>query len=261
MQDDLLPFIFRTDRPGLNPVISNWHENIELLCFTEGSGIIHCGENDYSVTAKDIAVINPNILHRIEGQLLYHCLIVDRSFCEQNGIPVLSIFFRELINDDRLFELFLRIADEISTAKSDLREVSSVPTVRALVLSLLSELCRFHIVPNYSEKRSTASSERVKAIMIYIRTHFSEEITLDAIAEHIGVSKYHLSREFRRFTGTTIFYTLTAIRCREARHMLAGGATVSEAASACGFENLSYFSRTFKKHTGKLPSAYIKKTS
>ena len=261
MQDDLLPFIFRTDRPDLKPVIPNWHENIELLCFTEGSGIIQCGENDYSVSSGDIAVINPNVLHRTQGRLVYHCLIVDRSFCEQNGIPVLSLFFRELIRDSHLFELFLRIADEIYTAKSDRRELSSVPTVRSLVLSLLSELCRSHIVPNHSEKRSTASSERVKAIMIYMRTHFAEKITLDAIAEHIGVSKYHLSREFRRLTGTTIFYSLNAIRCREARHMLAGGATVSEASSACGFENLSYFSRTFKKYTGKLPSAYIKKLS
>ena len=73
----------------------------------------------------------------------------------------------------------------------------------------------------------------------------------------MGISKYYLSREFKSFTGRTIFDTINTFRCADAKHLISKGATVSEAAAACGLENLSYFSRTFKKYVGKLPSQYI----
>ncbi len=258
MPDALLPFIFRTDRPDLKPVLANWHENIELLCFIEGEGSCQYGEDVRRVVAGNIAVINPNILHRTEGRLVYHCLIIDRVFCEQNGIPVMSLEFCDLIKSDKIFGLFLRIANEFKKVRSGQSDICTVADLRCLVLSLLSELCRDHIHSRSPEKRAnTTSAEHVKATMTYMRTNFAQEITLDMIAEHVGISKYHLSREFRRLTGTTIFDSLNIIRCKEARHLLDDGATVSEAAAACGFENLSYFSRTFKRYTGKLPSEYI----
>lgn len=259
MPDALLPFIFHTDKTKISRIVPNWHENIELLCFIEGEGHLKCGTERYPVSAGDVAVINPDVLHMTEGSLVYHCLIIDRSFCESNGIPVLSLYFREIIKDKNLFLHFSETVDEIKKARSTPNPIRSVPAVRHRVLGLLLELCENYIVSESPEKKvHSASAERVKAIMTYMRTHFTESISLDSIAEHIGISKYHLSREFKLLTGTTIFDSLNIIRCKEARHLLSDGATVSEAANACGFENLSYFSRTFKKYTGKLPSEYMK---
>lgn len=259
MPDALLPFIFHTDKTKSSRIAPNWHENIELLCFIEGTGHLKCGVERYPVCAGDIAVINPDVLHMTEGNLTYHCLIIDRSFCEDNGIPILSLYFREIIKSEELFAAFCDAVEEIKKARSVPDPICSVPEVRHRILGLLLSLCREHIISESPEKKAhSASADRAKGIMTYMRKNFAKSISLDDIAEHIGISKYHLSREFKQLTGTTIFDSLNIIRCKEARHMLSDGATVSETAYACGFENLSYFSRTFKKYTGKLPSEYMK---
>ena len=259
MPDALLPFIFHTDRTKDARIASNWHENIELLCFIEGKGNLKCGSESYPVQEGDIAVINPNVLHKTEGELVYHCLIIDRAFCESNGIPILTLYFCEIIKSEALFEIFRGTVEAIKAARNDPTPVISVPTVRHRVLGLLLELCEKHIVSESPEKKVySASAERVKAVMTYLRKNYAKPITLDEIADLVGVSKYHLSREFKLLAGTTIFDSLNIIRCKEARHMLSEGAKVLEAASACGFDNLSYFSRTFKKYTGKLPSEYMR---
>ena len=95
--------------------------------------------------------------------------------------------------------------------------------------------------------------------MIYIRKHLAERITLDEIAQHVGVNKHYLSREFKQIIGKTIFDTILLLRCTEAKRRLQEGMTVSEAAHACGFENLSYFTRAFKKYNQSLPSSYLQK--
>jgi len=70
----------------------------------------------------------------------------------------------------------------------------------------------------------------------------------------VGISKFYLCREFKAYTGSSILQTVNLLRCTQAKLLIEGGATVSQAALSCGFDNLSYFSRTFKKLMGALPS-------
>ena len=51
-----------------------------------------------------------------------------------------------------------------------------------------------------------------------------------------------------------VFEYVNAVRCRNANTFILSGLSISEAAYRCGFENMSYFSKTFKKYVGKLPS-------
>ena len=99
----------------------------------------------------------------------------------------------------------------------------------------------------------------MKKAISYIRQNMAEEITLDGVADHAGISKFHLARQFKAYTGSTVIATVNLIRCTEARRMIEGGRSVSEAAAACGFENLSYFTRSFKKCFSMVPSDCIRR--
>lgn len=259
MADAYLPYIYHPSIIRGGSDTANWHENIEVLAFFRGSGRICLGAEWHDVSAGDIAIIDANLLHHtVSDEVVeYHCLIVDRAFCEENGIDILSLKFVPIIKSGLLFDRFSALVDNIEQVKLK-NDNFAVPKVRLALLDFLITLCSDYLTEGELAKPIPAATERVKSVMLYLQSRISDTVTLDEISEHIGISKYHLSREFKLYAGTTIFDYLNTIRCKEAERLLSMGATVSEAAVSCGFDSLSYFSRSFKKYTGRLPSSYTK---
>lgn len=247
----LLPFIYhRRFEVRSRDKVPNWHENIEILQATEGEGYVRCGAEELPFRAGDLLVINADILHGIgsEERLVYRCLIVDNSFFEQNGIPIRSLHFQSVIRDEALYGLFDAIVRGYAGLNAE--DFRTVLAVRTGVLQLLQALCADYI----TAKPSLPSNEYIKQAVVYIRQNLSRRLTLDDLADHLGISKFHLARQFKTYTGKTVVQTVNLMRCAEAQRLIENGSTVSAAAVSCGFENLSYFTRTYKALMGHLPS-------
>ena len=254
MSDPLLPFRIGKSKTTRQSNIPNWHENTEFLYCLSGSGYFQYNEKMYAVGPGDMVVANSEMLHSTttDDVMEYCCLIVDRNFCLENGIPTTKLTFQELIQDPELSALFLRIYEVYGRYRQN-GQFYEVAAVRAAVLDFLYRLCRDYIV----QQTRTATPQRgelVKNAVIYIRKHLSEPLTLDIIADHVGVNKHYLSRLFKQILRKTVFETVRVLRCNEAKHRLESGMSVSQAAHSCGFENLSYFTRTFKQYYNMLPS-------
>ena len=250
----LLPFIYhRRFEITHHSKYPNWHENIEILQATEGSGYVLCDGEMIPFSPKALVVVNADTLHSIytDDRLVYRCLIIDNSFFVSNGVPIRSLYFQSLVSCPEIRSMFDRIADAYAQlAPEDFR---SVLEVRTQVLNLVNSLCGKHT----AEKTVDSSNEHVKKAVIYLRQHLAEPLSLDILATELGISKFHLAHLFKLYTGKTIVQTINLIRCTEAQRMIEEGATVSAAALSCGFENLSYFTRTYKKYMGTLPSKGI----
>ena len=249
--DPLLPFIFHRQFVITKELRHlNWHENIELLYCTEGSGHVRCGAQSVPFAAGDIFVVNADLPHSITSstQIRYRCLIIDDSFFLQNGIPVSTVRFRGLIRDEYLQKLFEEVTAAYSLTEKSLTRTANI---RCAVLGVICYLCA-HYTADASHREDF--SDHVKKALAYIRSNYTAQLTLDQIAGQVGISKYHLCREFKTFTGSSIVQTVNLLRCAQAKHMIESGKSVSTAAICCGFENLSYFSRAFKKLIGVLPS-------
>lgn len=96
-------------------------------------------------------------------------------------------------------------------------------------------------------------------IRTFIQEHFQETITLDRIADHLGVSPTHCSREFARQTGETISRFITTCRINRARELLnQPRLSVKEIASRIGFNDANYFSRVFSQTMGVTPIEFRK---
>ena len=98
-----LPFIFH-QRFELNvqEKSPNWHENIELLQATEGEGYVLCGAEKLPLTSQTVVVVNADTLHYVgtDSHLVYRCLIIDNSFFNSNGVPIHTLYFNPLLNDN-----------------------------------------------------------------------------------------------------------------------------------------------------------------
>lgn len=257
ISNPLLPFIFhRRHCISQRNNVPNWHKNIEVLYCIEGSGFVNCETETTRFDPTDIFVVNPDTPHTIISDtfVAYRCLIIDEQFCEENGIPVQQLIFQKYIKDPELCQLFEAVTEAYDRKESE--SVCTIADIRYAVLGLLRKLCSTYAVPG---QRDDHADEYVKKAISYIRQNFTEHIALEDVAAYAGISKFHLSRQFRAYTGSTVIATVNLIRCTEARRLIEGGMPVAQAATACGYDNLSYFTRTFKKHFESLPSDFTPK--
>ncbi|MBQ8341228.1 MAG: AraC family ligand binding domain-containing protein, partial [Clostridia bacterium] len=116
-----VPVIFHHDKARSRSRYANWHENVEILYFTSGTGTVLCGDKCIPVAAGDISVIDSGLLHRIESgsEVLYHCLIVDEAFCRNNGLHPGAMTFPRVIKDTALAELYNNVAKAFEATGQD----------------------------------------------------------------------------------------------------------------------------------------------
>ena len=81
---------------------------------------------------------------------------------------------------------------------------------------------------------------------------------MDELSKVTYIDKYTLSKKFKEFTGITIVDYINNYRSKIALSMIQNGEQIGDAARLCGFNNISFFTKTFKKYTGNLPSYYKK---
>ena len=91
----------------------------------------------------------------------------------------------------------------------------------------------------------------------YIRDNFASEITLDDMARQAGLSTKYFCAFFKNMTGTTPVKYLLAYRVeRAARKLLGTDESITRIAYDCGFNDLSYFIKTFKDVKRITPKNY-----
>ena len=111
----------------------------------------------------------------------------------------------------------------------------------------------------HTAQPSGISDPTVSACISYFHEQFSSQITLDLLCERFSLSKQGLIKKFKKHTGKTPMEYLAQIRLTHSKTLLKDTSlSISEIASACGFENVYYFSNVFKRMTSASPSAYRK---
>ena len=257
MKDPSLPFIFHKSIGAAAHRMGalNWHENVEIIRFLAGEGIMIYDALRLPVKAGEIAVINSNHLHSFESGegLRYHCLIVDRSFCMSNYIDTSTIQFEKLFCDEEIKERIDHLAEEYDA----LGEPYRVPSIRASALNIMTLLCKRHSLPLDEREEDGHTMACVRKAIGYIRAGYQRDLPLDEVADFVGLSKFYFAREFRRVTGYTFVTYVNLTRCEAAKGLLQEGQmSIGKIANVCGFSGLSYFTRTFLRYVGMLPSEY-----
>ncbi len=104
-------------------------------------------------------------------------------------------------------------------------------------------------------------SPLVSQTLDIIREQFSTTLSLEVLADRLGISPGRLSRLFIAETGQGFLEYLIEVRIDQARKLLSQpGASVKQVSQSCGYQDQNYFSRLFKKMTGMTPSEYSSST-
>lgn len=97
----------------------------------------------------------------------------------------------------------------------------------------------------------------VEGIMKYIHENYRRQITLDELTAQFNVSKFHLSREFKKYTGYTPNDYLISVRMNRAKELLRHtGRTITEIAQITGCGEVNHFIQLFKSREKVTPAVF-----
>jgi AraC-like DNA-binding protein len=97
-------------------------------------------------------------------------------------------------------------------------------------------------------------NDRIREILRYIDAHLTEDLDIEDLAQTFFISKYHMMRQFRRETGTTVHMYITQKRLVKARELMDSGMRATEACYRCGWRSYSSFTRAYNRHLGTTPT-------
>lgn len=117
---------------------------------------------------------------------------------------------------------------------------------KSLLTQLLIAINRLVLRQGAYTEESTQTSRAVRQVVNYVNLHYSEPLSLDLLAEKFFVSKYHLSHEFNRQVGTSVYRYIQKKRLLMARQLMAQGKKPNEVYASCGFGDYAGFYRAFK---------------
>ena len=131
------------------------------------------------------------------------------------------------------------------------------------LLALLST----HYIQHYSNfldleqnnaERSKFDQQQVDKVDRYIEQNLSGNISIEALAECVGCSKFYFLREFKKFVGDTPYQYLISKRLSKAKRLLSQHKHIATVAFELGFNDQAHFTRTFKNEFGLTPGQFIK---
>lgn len=233
---------------------ANWHNNIEIQICCEGSGYVILNGVRTEIDMEDIVAVNCNTIHftGTDDYIKYHCIIIDNDFCRNSGIDCADIQFENVFKNPAIMD---SITETVKTYKNS-DDVCYKAKLQYLILGILIEMRLYHTKNIPVSKYDTKYFKEVKETILYIQSNYNKKITLEKLSKETYIDKYTLSKKFKEFTGITIVDYINNYRSKQALLMIQNGEQIGSAARLCGFNNISFFTKTFKKYTGNLPSYY-----
>ncbi|MFR4350624.1 MAG: AraC family transcriptional regulator [Roseburia sp.] len=248
----------------------HWHTECELIRVLKGSFPLTVGSQLYRMNAGDIVFIQDGMLHGgMPENCVYECIVFDmklllkeRHICQKQ---IEAIMNHELLLNQLLPGHNSSIAQIAAALFSAMPE--KYPGYEFTVLGTLYQLIGMILKENLYSLRSAHEQQisyrlkQLKQVLRYIEDHYAEDVSLDDLASIAGMNPKYFCRFFRQITLRTPIDYLNYYRIECAREQLAAtDASITEVALGCGFNDISYFTKTFKKYMGLTPRQYMKQT-
>ena len=162
----------------------------------------------------------------------------------KNGFQILQV------NNEDLFESTLRKLIQITQNKNVTTDIITSQCIHTLLSELIVQSTALNL-PDF------LLPEYIKLILKYIDNHFTENLSLESLAGYQNINKYHLSHEFKKYTGVTLKEYIITLRLSHAKNLLKyTEKSVQEIAEECGIYHTSHFINLFKAREGCTPLKY-----
>lgn len=245
------------------------HDFWECVYVIDGDIQVSGDERVYAITAGDIIFHKPMELHKfsIESEkgatLFIFSFSLDGKLKDyfKNSVFALNREQKRIISD-LLYYIETKSAEYktknerqkfysffLPAEKSEIYLQRVVYYLYQLFLSLADNGRAAHSI-------STPETALFKEAIRFMQENVTQQLTVNDIAKHCGISQSGLKRTFSKFAGISVHKYFLSIKLNAAMNLLQAGHTVSEVTDALNFSSQSYFSAAFKREIGSSPSKF-----
>ena len=238
----------------------HWHEEIEILFFTQGQANLLCNLKELHVKKGDIVFVNSKELHT--GTICgygsaYYCVQLNTAFFH-NLIGREYVIFKNLVRDQECASMFSRIIEQASE-----HSFGGVMELKKQLYEFFSLMCTRYVSEIISEddyKKQFCRLDTFTAAVEYINRHYNEELSVNTLASKFFISPSYFSHLFKKNSGRGVIEYINEVRVSRAKGLLETTDTpIGDIALSVGFGDINYFSRKFKELTGVSPSEHRKR--
>ncbi|WP_411031600.1 AraC family transcriptional regulator [Spongiimicrobium sp. 3-5] len=248
----------------------HYHPEIELVFVNGGTGKRQIGSHVSYYTDGDLILIGSNLPHcgftdKLTGNKSETVVHMKQDFLGNDFFDI-----PEMKKIQSLFETAKggiafhgntkrKIGDSIETMEhqTDFQQLLSI-------LSILNELgnsLEFKLLnaEGFSMEAEVKDNDRINVVFNYVKSNFTEEISLEKMADMVSMTVPSFCRYFKKITNKTFTKFVNEYRLVHASKLLAEKPmSITEVCFESGFNNFSHFNKSFKSFTGQNPSEYRK---
>ena len=268
-------FFLQATPPASVACAAHIHKAVELLYIKSGSYTLLLDGVEHEIEKGDLVLFCSNAIHHVFTKNLpeneYYVIKISPTFflqfsTQEEGTEYVmrfainrkenkNIWKREELEGTALLAALQSLIDEHENAK-----YASQVAIKLKIMELLVEILRSDSTTDTKVPHNQTTS-LIYNTMVYVRNHYAEDMDERELARSLGMSYSYFSRSFKRVTGITFKQYLNRIRVNQAEKLLCrGSASVSEIATKCGYNSISYFINVYKSITGKTPYQSLRQT-
>jgi AraC-like DNA-binding protein/quercetin dioxygenase-like cupin family protein len=260
--------VFHYSNKDIARISLHHHDFYECYLFISGDVTYLIEGRTYYLKPGDIVLINSKELHQAvinDSETTYERIVLwmDRAF------------IKELSTDETDLSLCFEGADRRNVLRGDVNQQQNIRLLlnklitleqywgvghellyKAYITELLVYINNLALNNTVGSNIDIKKSNLIDRIIDYINDHIVEDLTVDDIAEHFYLSKFHLSREFKKHTGTTIHRYIVQKKLIEAKELILKEIPIIDVYKQCGFGDYSNFFRAFKNEYGVTPKGF-----
>lgn len=246
------------------------HDFYEIYLFLSGSVSYYIEDAGYNLVPGDVLIMPPGSMHRpvntdpnVAYERCYLWIGVEtlRSL-QDNDCPFIEILetcsatSNYLVHfEEKKLARFRELFENIIRLKTT-QEVSWNLACRAYLTLLFIDICK-EVASGKAILDLKHKNGIIPQVISYINEHITEELNLNDLSEEFYISKYHLIREFKKYTNRTLYSYIISKRIIIAKQLIQQGTPPTKACFRSGFNNYSNFYKSFVAETGMTPKEFI----
>lgn len=270
---DDFEFFHYKDEPTLEIGFHN-HDFYEIYFFISGKVTYIVEGKSYNLKPGDIFLINNREVHKpvMEYGCVYERIVIwvnpefimkygteksNLSSCFDSTLKSKQNLLRPNANLQSMIKNTIGRLEQVCTDSSKSSGFGSDILRNAYLVELLTYLNMAYF-DSYKEsiQDDIIFNHKVSDVIHYINKNLGENLSLDRLSKNFYISKYHLFREFKKYTGYTPHEYALHKRLIHSREQLKEGTRISDICQSYGFGDYSNFYRSFKKVYGMTPKEF-----